>query len=407
MRCGISIRSPRILLAMTLMLLSTTLSLQAADRAPTLSPQTYRVLQSTQEMLDAGKSAQALRRLEQLVTETAKRPYAQAISLQSLAHAHIDLGDYSTAIPYLKRSLELQALPEDAQQRSRYNLAQLYMATERFSAAVGLLNQWFKHATAPKADAYVMLGSAHLQLNQYKRAIKPLRKAIELSQKPNENWYQSLLGAYSELKDYRQCVKLLHSMLKLFPDRPSYWRQLSGMELIQQNYAQALAVMQLAYLRGHLSAERDLLNLAQLYALRNAPYKAAQLIEKEIETGQIRGTSRTWEQAANAWYQAKEMKHSIAALEKAVDSGGDRDLSLRLAQLYLEAQRWSDAQHQLRKILKQDGTNNQAQAWLLLGLAWYEGNSIEKAKSAFSKAMKFSKTKSDAEQWLAFLAKQG
>ena len=396
----------RTFLAITVILLSASMALQAADKKPSLSPQTYQALKSTQEMLDAGNSAPAIRRLEKLVKETAKHPYEQAISLQSLAHAYIDSGNYAAAIPHLKQSIALQALPEEAQQRSRYNLAQLYMATEQFSPAAKLLEPWLQHAAAPSADAYVMLGSAYLQLKQYKQAVPPLRKAIDLSTQANESWYQSLLGAYNELKDYKQCVKLLHSMLKLFPDQATYWRQLSGMELMRHNTAQALAVMELAYLRGHLSTERDLLNLAQLYALRNAPYKAAQLIEDEIAKGRISATAKIWEQAANAWYQAKEMRHSISALEKAVEKNNNPDLSLRLAQLYLESQRWSDAQQRLRTILSAHDSNTQDKAWLLLGIASYEDDSMEQAKSAFSEAAKFKKTKKDAEQWLAYLARR-
>ncbi|MEN8180014.1 MAG: tetratricopeptide repeat protein [Pseudomonadota bacterium] len=394
------------MLLSAMLLLNPTLSLKAADKTPTLSQKTYRTLQSIEEMLDAGQSDQALRRLEELIKETAKRPYAQAIALQSLAHTHIDLGDYKRAIPYLKRSLELQALPDDVQQRSRYNLAQLYMATEKFSAAVELLNHWFANTSEPTAEAYVMLGSAYLQLQQYKKAITPLRQAIKLSNQPNENWYQSLLGAYHELKNYKQCVKLLHSMLKLFPDRASYWRQLSGMELMRKNNKQALAVMELAYLHGHLSTERDLLNLAQLYSLLNAPYKAAQLRENEIQKGRIKATVKSWEQTANAWYQAKEMDNSITAFEKAVARGGGVELRLRLAQLYLETRRWSDAQDRLREILKEKDSKWRDRSWLLLGIACYEGKAMEQARSAFSEALKFKKTQKEAEQWLAFLNKQ-
>lgn len=401
------VQRPELLLIILLILVDCCFTLQAAEQQ-TLSRKTYKVLETTQQWLDAGKSDQAVKRLEQLVTETAKWPYEQAIALQSLAHAHIERNDYPAAILYLKRSLDLQALPEDAQQRGRYNLAQLHMATESFAAAVELLTQWFQHAESPKADAYVMLGSAHLQQEQYKEAIPPLHKAIELNEEPNESWYQSLLGAYHELEDYSQCVKLLHKMLKLFPDRHDYWRQLASIELMQQHYSAALAVMELAYLNGHLESERDLLNLAQLYVQRNAPYKAAQLLEKELKSSRIKSNSKTWEQTANAWQQAREMDKTIAALEQAALLRVDPDLSLRLAQLYLESNRWDAAEKTLREFLskKQPSVEKTNRAWLLLGIACYEGSSPERAISAFSEARKFEKTRNEAEQWLSFLQRQ-
>jgi len=153
------LRCSRIFFALTVLLLCVCMPLQAAESTPSLSRQTYKALQAAQELLDAGNSTQAIQQLKKLVTNTAKSPYEQAVSLQSLAHAHIDLGDYAAAVPHLKRSLALQALPEDAQQSSRYNLAQLYMATEQFSAAAKLLRLWLQHAAAPTAEAYVMLGT--------------------------------------------------------------------------------------------------------------------------------------------------------------------------------------------------------------------------------------------------------
>lgn len=388
-----------------LLLTSVACALAAAEKTPTLSQQTYKVLQSTQDLLDAGKKTKALQRLERLVRETAKSPYEQAVSLQALAHAHIDQGDYRKAIPYLKRSLDLDALPAEAQQRSRYNLAQLYLATEQFKAAIGQFKRWFKSAADPKPEAYMMLGSAHLQLKQYRQAITPLRKAIQLSKTPKESWYQSLLGAYHELKDYKQSIKLLHRMLKLFPDNADYWKQLSAMEMMRKHTAQALAVMELAYLRGHLNAQRDLLNLVQLYAMRDAPYKAARLLQDEIAKGRIKPSAKIWEQLANAWHQAREIPRSIEALEKAVAAGDDADLSLRLAQLYLENRRWTDAEKILLNKLKQKDPKAQDQAWLLLGIARYEAKAVDKSRNAFSKAAKFPKTRQQAEQWLAFLDK--
>lgn len=388
-------------LSLTWVLFAPTLS----AAAPSLSKLAYTTIQKAQESLAKGDTGQAVTTLKQLVDASAGRPYTQAVAMQSLAHAEIARDRPAAAIPLLKRSLALEVLPYDAQQRTRYNLAQLYMATEKFSDAVAQLNIWFADTKQAKAEAYALLGSAHLQLRQFRSAVKPLRQAIKRSNKPRESWYQGLLGAYSELKEYAQCVKLLRTMIKVFPERASYWRQLAGIELLRQRYADALAVMHLAYLRGHLEAERDLLNLAQLYAQRDAPYKAAQLIEKEIATGRIRSRRKHWEQAANAWYQARETKRSIRALEKAIKHGGANSrLGLRLANLYLEAENWQLAEARLLGVVKAPLDDaERGRAWLLLGIARHNGNALEQAKSAFAKASQFKASQKDANQWLTYL----
>ena len=301
----------RISIALCLLFITFAQSLGAAT--PALSKHAYQRIQSAQELLSAGKTRQAIKILKELVDASTKRPYEQAVALQSLAHAELARDRPAAAIPLLERGLALAVLPDDAQQRTRYNLAQLYMASERFASALKQLKQWFAKEPQPKAEAYALLGSAHLQLKHYRSAVKPLRQAIARSKRARESWYQGLLGAYSELKDYKQCAKLLRTMIKLFPTRGAYWRQLAGIELLRQRYRDALAVMELAYLRGHFESERDLLNLAQLYAQRDAPYKAAQLIEKEIAAGRIRSrrkNSRS-QQRGHSRKNAPEVKEPL------------------------------------------------------------------------------------------------
>lgn len=374
----------------------------AAD-APALSPQTYQALQVAQEQLEAGDTAKAIAALQKLSAATAEQPYEQAVVLQTLAHAYIAKEDYAAAIPHLQRSLELAALPAEAAQRTRYNLAQLYMATERFAEAVELLKAWFAAAEQPQAEAHVMLGSALLQLKRYQEAIAPLRTAIDMSAEPKESWYQGLLGAHSELKQYDQCAALLHTMLQRFPERGGYWRQLAGMHLLREKYAEAAAVMELAHLRGHLETERDLLNLAQLQLHQNAPYKAAALIEQEIGRGRIEVSAKNWELAANAWAQAREMKRAITALERA--AGQDAELGLRLAQLYLEDEQWQKAAGHLRQLLKQPRLKDDTagQLWLLLGMAQQKLGRTDDATVAFTEAARFNRTRDAAGQWLAYL----
>jgi len=374
-----------------------------ADEQPTVSQRTYQVLQEAQVLLDKGQSSKALQRLEALVKQTGDSPYEQAVALQSLANAHIERNDYAAAIPPLKHSVELAALPAEAQQQARYNLAQLYMARERYVPAIEQLRLWFKQAKAPPPDAYLLLGSAHLQLKQYRQAIEPLRRAIRLSKQPNEGWYQSLLGAYYEARQYGNATELLHRMIRLFPDSDDYWRQLSGIEMLRQRYGEALAVMELAYLNGQLKSEQELLNLAQLYAQRDAPYKAAQLLEKEIKKGRIKAGRKTWEQTANAWQLARELEPTVNALEQALKFGQSAELSLRLARLYLEVGRRKAAEQTLRRFLQTEQGKQTDQAWLLLGIACHEGKSLEQARQAFSEALKSANTREQAQQWLSYL----
>lgn len=379
--------------------------LVAAKKA--LSKGVYQVLEMTQTWLEEGEENRAIKRLGELVKETAGQPYEQAIAFQSLAHAYIALENYPSAIANLERSIALDTLPEEAAQRIRYNLAQLYMATEGYKQAALLMDAWLSANDAPPAEAYVMLGSAYLQLKEYQKAVAPLDQAIAMSDAPKESWYQNLLAAYSELKAYKQCTTLLRVMIQRFPGRSVYWSQLAGFELMRQRYRQALAILELAYLQGYLKNERELLNLAQLYGMRDAAYKAGVLLEKEINAGRIKPTRKNWEQLASMWQQARELLHSIAALEQAVKQEPEGKVSLRLGQLYMEVKRWDDAGRILQQVIDNNVKENDllARALLLLGISHYENDKLALSWAAFKSAEQYSVVRKEASQWLGFLAR--
>ncbi len=381
----------------------TTVAYTAPNKA--LSQQTYRVLMTAQGSLEKGQTSKAIASLKKLSATLGKSPYEQAIVLQNLSNAHIAREEYRAAIPPLKRSLSLNALPAQPQQRARYNLINLHMATDGFLEAIKLLKVWFSHTKTPRADAYVMLATAYLQLGRFQEAVVPLRKAIRMSTEPRENWYQSLLWAQSELKQFGHCATLLQTMLKLFPGRPDYWRQLAGIQLTRERYRDALATMELAYLRGHIKVEKELLDLAQLYLHLNAPYKAAALMENEIRRGRIKKAEKNWEHLGNAWLLAREANKAIAALESARGGLHDPRLDLRLAQLYMESRRWNEAGDTLDSIIsgaKLDAAGT-GRAWMLLGIVRYEAKLPGAARVAFEQARKYPKTADDAAQWLALI----
>ncbi|MCW9025655.1 MAG: tetratricopeptide repeat protein [Gammaproteobacteria bacterium] len=398
-------RTSIIHILLVLVLISVPAASPFAATTKTLSKQTYQQLQASQKLLEAGNTGKAVSQLQILLKETTEHPYEQAVILQTLAHAYISSDAYNKAIPYLQRSLKLNQLPDDVQQRGRYNLAQLYLAENQFTESIKTIQVWIANAKIPRAEIYAMLGSAYLQLQRYADAIEPMRKAIELNETPKENWYQSLLGAYNELKNYEQCTVLLREMITLFPKRPRYWRQLAGIEMMRENYSEALAVMELAYLRNYLEAERDLLNLAQLYSHQNAPYKAGIVIEKEIHNRRIKATRKNWELAANAWNQARETKRAINALEQAWKISQQPALGLRLSQHYLDAQRWKAASLVLNALLKKKklDEDDAGRTWLLLGITRFETKQRDEAREALNQAAKYKNTRKDALQWLAAL----
>jgi len=145
------------------------------------------------------------------------------------------------------------------------------------------------------------------------------------------------------------------------------------------------------------------LQLAQLYLSSGIPYKAAHLLEQQIETGKIRNTAQQREMLAHAWSNARERQQAINALEYAMKDDAKPELRLRLAQWYVEAENWRAVTKVLAPLRSQENNQTNAQARLLLGIAHFELGKTELAREAFRRAQQFPKTSQPAQQWLDFI----
>jgi len=370
-----------------------------------LSSQVYQQLTEVRELMDRSAYMAAEKRLKGLLPQLAPGGYEKAVGLQMLALVQGARHRYRQAAQSLAESVALEALPDHAQQQARYDLAQLYLAADAPAQAVMELETWFDHADQPSAGAYFLLGSAHVQLKQYREAIAPLQRAIEAAQSPDETWYQTLLGAHYQLADYPSCAEVLEAMVRLFPER-DYWQQLAGIYLLLNRDERALTVLELAYRQKRLQREQDLLQLAQLYLARDIPFKAAQLLEAEMQSTRVEDDAVNLELLANAWAQARERTKAVAAYQRALRAGADARVGLYVAELYIEDERWNEAAAVLESTLKRGGLSKPGDAWLLLGVARYENGAFDVARTAFTEAARYERARGAAHEWLEHLQGQ-
>ncbi len=385
-----------------MLVLSLLMAAHAAAAQRGLSPQVYHELTRVHDLMDQGQYVLAEDTLSELLAQRAANGYDKAVTLQTLAHVQAARDRYAQAAQSLQQSLALGVLPDEVQQRGRYDLAQLYLASGEPGQAVQVLQRWFEHAGQPSADAHFLLGAAHVQLQQYRQAIAPLERAIETAGSADESWYQTLLAAHYELGAYRDCARVLEKMVRRFPDQ-EYWQQLAGIYLALNRDERALATLEVVYRQGRLSREQDLLQLTQLYLGQGIPYKAARLLETEMERGRIGTDARNLELLAGTWAAARERAKATDVYQRAMRAGGDAAIGLYLADLYIQDERWRDAADVLESTLKQDGLSDPGDAWLLLGVARYEEGSLDLARHAFDEAARFEQARAAAQDWLQHL----
>ncbi len=378
-----------------------------SKKMTTVSPWLYKKSKTVEKLIAKKSYQQAQQKLESILSDIKKGEYEHAFVLKSLSSVHALKGRYSKAAELLAQSIDLKVMPEEEEQRALLNLGQLYMATEQYAKAIKTLEPWLTKHTNLDMQINVLVANAYTQLKHYRKALPYIKKAIRQSKKPKESWYQLNLALYYELEEYTPATDILKILISSYPDKQTYWQQLSSIYQQVKQYKKALSVKDLSYKKGFITAEKEILELANLFLFIGSPFKAAKLIEQEINQKRIKHISKNWEILANAWTMAKEFDHAIKALEIASDLNSKGSLYLQLGQLYVEQEKWSQAIKSLNNALNKGGLKNTGSAHLLLGMSYYELNDLEKANKSLLKATKYNKSKKAARQWAEYIKGAG
>lgn len=376
----------------------------AKDKPTTLPAWLYKRLGETEKFIANESYGQAEKGLKEVLAKVEQGSYGHAITLRSLASVYALNNQYKQAAARLSECLGLNILPEKESQQAVLNLGQLYMAREQYSKAVKTLEPWLaNHPETADSNINALVANAYTQLKRYQKALPYIKKAIRQSKKPNGSWYELNLALYYQLEKYPAAATLLQKLIYRHPDKKEYWDQLSAVYQQTKNYKKALSTLQLAYTKGIMSSEKEILALANLFLYTEAPYKAAQLMDKEIKKNRIKNNSKNWEMLASAWQMAKEFDRAVSALESASKLDDRGRLYQKLGSIHVSQENWSKAVKSLNKAINKGGLKDKASVYVLLGMSYFEMNKLESAKKFFLKAQQYSKTKKSAGQWLAYI----
>lgn len=395
-------------------LLVATLGAWSTASAQTLSPAVANDLLNAYEELENENFQEALQKLNTLMSRRGERMsgFDRASVLQIRGSAHVQLEDFESGIRDFDEALRTEALPPEQNNRLRFNLAQLYFATERYRDSIDLFNAWLASEEAePSETTFFMLAGAHYQLGELEPALENITRAMELAREPNRRNYDFKNVVLNELNRTTQRTELMKRMVALWPDNLAYWRQLAGLYLDQDDQFRAFQAMESAYLAGLTESEDDIVLLAQFYSTFNNPHRGANLIEREMERGRVERDVDNLQLLSQLWSQAREHRRSIPILREAAGMAETGNLYYRLGQALMADENNEEAEEAFRNALNVGGLSeaNRADSWLLLGTARFNqagpGDRAQRrrANEAFAEAARFDPTRAQARSWQEYI----
>lgn len=367
--------------------------------APSIDASTGKKLNEAIEALNAQKYDEAKADLAKMNLDKLS-PYEKSRVFQIYASIAGAQNDYDGVRKNMQNAIASGGLNDEEIQEARYQIAQMFIAQERWQEGINALNEWFQTAVNPNSTAYYLLAVAYYQLKKMDQALVPAQKAVDLTDQPRESWLQLLLALRVEKEQYNEAIPILKRLVMADPSKKAYWVQLSAVNRQLERYDDSLAALEVANLAGLLTTDSDLRQMTDLEAFVGIPYRAATNLDKLIAKGTIKPDEKAYERLAFSWIQAREYKRAVAPLQKAGELHENGDTFVRLAEVQLQRQDWPGAADALQKALSKGGLKDTGNTQLLMGIALYSNKQPKEARNWFEKAATHDKQKTQAQAWI-------
>ncbi|MFC3193117.1 tetratricopeptide repeat protein [Marinicella sediminis] len=358
------------------------------------------------EMLADEQYAEAKAGLTAMTAKLNERDaYVLGVIYQLLGHIESSQGNYAAAANNFKKAIGYDSLPNTTHFQMMLSYAQLLMLNEDHRGGLKALEDYMAMVDEIPDSAFAIKANAHAQLEQFREGKAAIKQAIQLSDKPKESWYQLLLAMHSELSEYKEMADVLRTLIAMSPNKKTYWMQLHSVLFTLKEDKQSLAVWEMAFRKNLFDKESDYLQLFKLYSYNDLPYKAAATLQAALDGGKVESNFKNWKQAGAVWYESRELQKALKAYEKASEFATDGEMDLTRSYLYLDLEQWANAVESITSALEKGGLdeNKTGNAWLMLGMSQASLKNYGRARTAFNNAIKFEKSRNNAQQWLSHL----
>ena len=368
--------------------------------------ETYKGMEVAQKAFEAKDYTGALSALDGIKAKEAKlNDYERATLYNLYAAVYYAQDNVPKAIEAYITVLKQPNLPDALRDGSLYAMAQLYFISEQYPKAIVVVKKWLAGSANPSPEGWALLAQAYYQTEQYKEAeqalVQSLRISKERGQQPKESALALLRAIYYERKEYAKAAKVLEILVSMFPGKAAYWQQLAGMKGLLDQQREQTSLMHAAYRGKLLTNEPDLLNLARLYMVQDAPYAAVRLLTQGLKDKRVKPNPQNLELFAQALAMSREYEKQIPVLKKLAEVSANSRHYMYLGQAYNELGNWAEAATAFRAALK--GSDKPADIQMQLGTALFNANRFAEARSAFVAAQQSDSQAQQAAQWVKFV----
>ncbi|AIU66671.1 tetratricopeptide repeat protein [Vibrio coralliilyticus] len=349
-------------------------------------------VQKANELAQEEQLKEAITLLKEIDTS---RDYDKAFVARMLAVFYWQDGNTKQAISKMEYAVESGLLRDEQAWISQRMLADLYLNDQQFAKALKHYYQLVKSVpeTQKAQDLWLRIAQSHYQLEQWDKVVPAVDKYLKVEKKEILQPLSLKLGAQLELKRWSAAIPTLELLISIQPEKLSWWRQLVGLQMKVGKDKEALDTLALAKINGLPLSQSDRRMLAQMYAKRGIPERAAIEIS-ELDDAQT--DVQLLSEQATYWQLAKEWDKSLSIWKLAAEK--DAKYNWSVAQLMVQQGYYKDSLSVLDKV-----KGREADVALAKTRALYKLNLLEKALVQAKRANNI-KPSSQAKSWIKYLS---
>ncbi|MFN3015220.1 tetratricopeptide repeat protein [Vibrio coralliilyticus] len=349
-------------------------------------------VQKANELAQEEQLKEAITLLKEIDTS---RDYDKAFVARILAVFYWQDGNTKQAISKMEYAVESGLLRDEHAWISQRMLADLYLNDQQFAKALKHYYQLVKSVPENQKaqDLWLRIAQSHYQLEQWDKVVPAIDKYLKVEKKEILQPLSLKLGAQLELKHWSAAIPTLELLISIQPEKLSWWRQLVGLQMKVGKDKEALDTLALAKINGLPLSQSDRRMLAQMYAKRGIPERAAIEIS-ELDDAQT--DVQLLSEQATYWQLAKEWDKSLSIWKLAAKK--DAKYNWSVAQLMVQQGYYKDSLSVLDKV-----KGREADVALAKTRALYKLNLLEKALVQAKRANNI-KPSSQAKSWIKYLS---
>ena len=370
------------------------------------SEKDQKALQEAGDAFNAGDMAKATQLLQPVIDKSDSK-YAKAFAQYLLGNIAFKNGDSKGAIAQFKSSLDNGVLPNDTYFSEMYALAQVYAVDQQYQASLDTLAKWRDQGKKETADSYGLQGMDDYNLQKYPDAIAAIQKAKSLTNQPKDQWDQILMASYAESGHGADASKMAMAEYEKNPTSTSMLHNASAILLQQQDYADAIKVLEEGRANGALKDEADWILLVKAYLLqaqnggdtKTGSTKALAVFDDGVAKGAIKPSAANYKLAGDAAMIGGDDAKAIGYYLKGEPLATDGEVDMSLGAAYFQDQNFSDARKYLTQAIAK-GVKHKGRAYMMLAESDRQLKDKAGAIAAMKQAAQDPETASKAEAWL-------